>query len=76
MMIMPLILSPDRSDHLSTSLLLTLIECMQEWLWPNLALLASHLGKPDGLLSDQHLLGMDERCQSESVIVVSARESF
>lgn len=73
---MPLILSPDQSDNLSTSLLLTLIEYTQVWLWPNFALLASHLGKPDGLLSDQQLLGIDKKCQSESVIIEELGKVF
>lgn len=60
---MSLILSPGQSDDLCTSFLLALME-----VWPNFALLAPHLGKPDGLLSDQQLLGIDKRCQSESVI--------
>lgn len=73
---MPLILSPDQSDNLSTSLLLTLIEYTQVWLWTNFALLASHLGKPDGLLSDQQLLGIDKKCQSESVIIEELGKVF
>lgn len=73
---MPLILSPDQSDNLSTSLLLTLIEYTQVWLWPNFALLASHLGKPDGLLSDQQLLSIDRKCQSESVIIEELGKVF
>lgn len=73
---MPLILSPDQSDNLSTSLLLTLMEYTQVWLWPNFALLASRLGKPDGLLSDQQLLGIDKKCQSESVIIEELGKVF
>lgn len=71
---MSLILSPDQSDNLSTSLLLALIEYMQ--VWPNFALLAPHLGKPDGLFSDQQLLGIDKRCQSESVIIEELGKVF
>lgn len=71
---MSLILSPDQSDKLSTSLLLALIEYMS--VWPNFALLASHLGKSDGVLSDQQLLGIDKRCQSESVIIEELRKVF
>lgn len=71
---MSLILSPDQSDNLSTSLLLALIECIQ--VWPNFALLAPHLGKPDGLLPDQQLLCIDKRCQSESVIIEELGKVF
>lgn len=71
---MSLILSPDQSDNSSTSLLLALIEYMQ--VWPNFALLALCLGNPDELLSDQQLLGIDKRCQSESVIIKELGKVF
>jgi len=49
---------------------------MQLWLWPNFALLAPSLGKLDGLLSDQQLLGVDKRLQSESVIIEELGKVF
>lgn len=71
---MSLILSPDQTDNLCTSLLLALIEYIQ--VWPNFALLAPHLGKPDGPLSNQQLLDIDKRCQSESVIIEELGKVF
>lgn len=71
---MSLSLSPDQSDNLPTSLLLALIEYIQ--VWPNFALLASYFGRPDGLLSDQQLLGIDKRCQSGSVIIEELGKVF